>query len=413
MSCGFDIGKIEEVSKVHDSFYVYDETKIVTQINALKEAFPSAIFLYSVKCNPNKHVLKAIFSQGFGADAASVNEVLMAVEAGLKKDEIYFSAPGKTQADIEKTIDRAVIIADSLSEIGRIEAVATKKGISVNIGVRINPNFQFRRDDAGCPSKFGIDEEQVVSYLHNHHSLNVRVTGIHVHVRSQELDASVLKRYHKNIMAMADKIQEDCGIELEYINMGSGIGVPYSDQDLPLDLKELGAAAESEMRAFKEKHPNVKFMIESGRYVVCQSGTYVTKVLDRKTSHGKTYLIVKNTLNGFVRPSLERLVAHYTEGRPAFSSEPLFTQLNAFRISASKGGIRGEDDVEENVTIVGNLCTATDVIAEGIRLPKLECGDVIMISNAGAYGAVLSPMQFSSQDKPVEVFLNDEGLIEY
>lgn len=403
--------KIEEAAKLHDSFYLYDEAGIITQTTTLKEAFPSVKFLYSVKCNPNSHVLKTIFGQGFGADAASVNEVLMSEEAGLTKDEIYFSAPGKTQTDIEKIIDKAIIIADSLNEIERIEAVAVKRDIKINTGVRVNPNFQFYESgshDIGCPSKFGIDEEQLLSYLHNYHSQNVQITGIHVHMRSQELDALVMKRYYTKVIAMADTIQKECGIKLEYINLGSGIGISYSDQDSPLNLSDLGAMAEHEIQVFKEKYPNVRFMIETGRYVVCQNGVYVTKVLDRKISYGKTFIIVKNTLNGFIRPSLERLIAHYTGGKPTFSSEPLFTRFNVFKISALK-----EKRECEVVTVVGNLCTATDVIAEDIELPKLECGDVITVSNAGSYGAVLSPMQFSSQDKPVELFLNNKGIIEY
>ena len=145
-------------------------------------------------------------------------------------------------------------------------------------------------------------------------------------------------------------------------------------------------------------------MIEVGRYAVCKSGLYVTKVMDKKTSHGTTYLILKNTLNGFIRPSLAKLVEHYAVEETPASSEPLFTARDAFQFLTLK-----DEAPSETVTLVGNLCTATDVIAENIPMPHLECGDTVIITNAGGYAAVLSPLQFSSQERPAELFLTQSG----
>ncbi len=133
---------------------------------------------------------------------------------------------------------------------------------------------------------------------------------------------------------------------------------------------------------------------------------YVTKVIDRKLSQGKTFIILKNTMNGFVRPSLARLVAHYsTETSPA-GSEPFFSGADAFQFIALKEG-----KCNEYVTLAGNLCTATDVIAENILMPHLEYGDLVVVSNAGAYAAVLSPMQFSLQERPAELFVTKDGKV--
>ena len=108
-------------------------------------------------------------------------------------------------------------------------------------------------------------------------------------------------------------------------------------------------------------------------------------------------------MNGFLRPSLARLIARCAKEHPV-ACEPLFTQTDAFTVSALK-----KEPASEIVTIVGNLCTAADVIAEDVEMPHLECGDLLTISNAGAYGAVLSPMQFSSKDRPAEMFLKQNG----
>lgn len=413
--------KITEAAETHDSFYLYNESTIIEQARKLRKAFPNVKLLYSIKCNPNDNVLKTVFGEGFGADAASANEVLCAERLGLSKDDIYYSAPGKTQRDIEKTLGKATIIADSLSEIERIESVvavvaATEKitpEARVKIGIRINPNFSFyeEKGSTGCSSKFGVDEDKAISYLQEHrHNTNVLVTGIHVHMRSQELSAAVLGRYHQKVIEVAERIQQECGIELEYINVGSGLGISYSGTEHPLDLEQVGTRMEELMGELRKRYPKARLLVETGRYVVCQSGLYVTKVFDRKVSYGKTYLIVSNTLNGFIRPSLARLIAHYAKAGPLVGSEPLFTQLDAFSMITFKEHSTQRED-EEEVTIVGNLCTATDVVAENVKVPRLECGDLIAFSNAGAYGAALSPMQFSSQERPTELFLTCDGCL--
>ena len=395
---------LRDCLKRYDCFYLYDENTITESVARLKENFPQVKFLYSIKCNSNPHVLRAVFAQGLGADAASAGEVAMAREAGLSEDEIYYSAPGKSIEDIKNTMDKATLIADSLDEIKRIQSLAEQAGSMVKIGIRINPDFSFA-GDVGQPSKFGIDEEQAVSFLRRTPCKNVKISGIHVHLKSQELNMDTLASYYRRMLALSEKFDSLCD-GLDYINMGSGMGVPYAPGDIPLDVESLGTAVQREIGKYKAAHPNTKIIIEVGRYAVCESGIYVTKVMDRKISHGKTYLILKNTLNGFLRPSLARLVASYSEEALPCGSEPLFTSKDAFKIRVMKEG-----PASETVTLAGNLCTGTDVIAEDILLPRLECGDAVIITNAGSYAAVLSPIQFSSQEKPVELFLRQSGVI--
>ena len=146
--------------------------------------------------------------------------------------------------------------------------------------------------------------------------------------------------------------------------------------------------------------------METGRYVVGKSGHYVVKVLDRKESMGTTFIILSNTLNGFIRPSLGQLVMGYAKDADPAGSEPLFTNRDAFQFIALT-----DERKQETVTLVGNLCTAADVIAKDISMPRLKQGDVIAITNAGSYGAVLSPMQFSSQTPPQQLLLRCDGTV--
>lgn len=386
------------------SFYLYDEAGIQESIHSLKTSFPQIAFLYSVKCNANPNVLACIFSQGFGADAASAGEVELARQAGLSASQIYYSAPGKSIHDIERTIEAAILIADSLDEIKRIQAVAERLGKTIPIGIRINPDFSFL-GNVGSASKFGIDENQLIDFLRKNPYPNIRVTGIHVHLKSQELNAEVIAAYYERVFSLAERMETFCG-ELAFVNMGSGMGIQYAPTDSPLDVARLVQLAEKRIHAFQAAHENTKIIIEVGRFAVGKSGYYVTKVMDRKVSYGKTYLILKNTLNGFIRPSLARLVEAYSSERNPVGSEPLFTSVNAFQIDTLK-----DEAPSEKVTLVGNLCTAADVVAKDVLMPHLECGDAVILTNAGSYAAVLSPMQFSSQEPPKELFLTKDGVM--
>lgn len=186
--------------------------------------------------------------------------------------------------------------------------------------------------------------------------------------------------------------------------MGSGMGLSFPAGAAPLDVAALGAAVTEKIAAFRRQNPGVRVMIETGRYVVGGSGIYATKVLDRKISYGKTFIILKNTLNGFLRPSLAKLAERCAAPLPPV--EPLFTRGGAFPFYAAK-----EAPAEEIVTLAGNLCTAADIVAEDVLMPHLARGDVLFTTNAGAYGAALSPMQFSAQERPAELFLTDGGAI--
>lgn len=391
---------IEKLTKLYDSFYLYDQEVIEGKMCYLKENFPGVKFLYSMKCNPQNNVLQTIFDGGFGADAASLGEVLKANELGVTKNDIYYSAPGKTKNDIETALDKAVIIVDSVEEIYRIEKIAAELDKVVSIGVRINPNFTLSGDICQF-NKFGVDEEQVDEYLDGVQCSHIKITGIHVHLKSQELDTASMERYYKKVFKLAYKYSELTG-GLEYINLGSGLGVDYAYEDKPIDVEHLGQVVRSQMEIFAKENPNTQIMIETGRYVTCKSGVYVTKVIDRKVSCGKNILILKNTLNGFCRPSYEQMFTR-CGGQDAKAVEPLFTRNNAFQIETLK-----DTEEKEIVTLFGNLCTPNDIVATDIELPYLEYGDIIVFNNAGSYAAVISPMQFSSQEKPLELFLTKD-----
>ena len=370
--------------------YLYDRGQITERCAVLREALPGAALLYSVKANPFAPVVRTIAAQGFGADAASAEEVLLAGREGIPAEKIFYSAPGKTERDLEKAWGRCTFIADSFSELERLETLAAERGEQLRVGVRVNPSFSMG-GAAALPSKFGIDEEQLTSSAWGYPHLTLG--GIHVHLRSQVLDTDMLCAYYRDCLALAERIGTLPGAEMAFINFGSGIGTVYDAlREKPLAFEKI-AETVRDLRRRSE----AELLFETGRFLVCNAGTYYARVTDRKVSRGKTFLVAESGMNGFLRPAVAELLRQNLGEFPSAGQEPLYTSATqcAFRVLGREGEL-------ERVDIVGSLCTALDVLARDILLPRAEIGDILAVSNAGSYGCTLSPQLFSSHEPPKE-----------
>ena len=183
------------------------------------------------------------------------------ISASLEGDEIYYSAPGKTEDDIRSTLGNCEIIADSLGEIERISRIAGEN--MVDIGIRINPDFSMDGHGGG-PSKFGVDEEELLSFMKSSIPENIRIHGIHIHVKSQELDGMKLAAYYRHLLALAGKVESVMGHGLDYINMGSGMEIAYSMDEKEIDMESLGKEMAGPLASFRRNHPGTKLLIETG-----------------------------------------------------------------------------------------------------------------------------------------------------
>ncbi|MDL2310551.1 diaminopimelate decarboxylase [Peptostreptococcaceae bacterium OttesenSCG-928-C18] len=391
--------KNQEFIKENAPCYIYKEKEIIEQCKKLKKHLSGFEFLYSIKANPFKEVIKTISAEGFGADAASVHEVFLAKENGINLEQIFYSTPGKTDEDISNSFGECIIIADSFFDIIRINKLALSSNKIVKIGIRINPDFSMK-DNKGVSSKFGIDIEQI-NDLENIllECENIQVVGIHIHIQSQILNFQILGNYYLNCFEIAKRINKIKNIKIEFINFGSGIGTIYDkNKDNPVNLEKLAKITESVVNENRNTL-KAKLYIESGRFLVCNSGKYYTNIVDIKISHGKKYLVVQNGINGFLRPSIANLIQTITGEETISSYEPLYTTKKAFSFN-----VLNNSQEKETVTIVGNLCTSLDVLAENIELNTTKIGDIIEISNAGSYGYSLSPLLFASHKKPKQFY---------
>ncbi len=399
---------INEIKKltaqIEGSFFLYDKRTIDYKMRELTSNLKNFEFLYSIKANPFEPVVKHILNNGFGADAASSSEVKSAIKLGAKKENIFYSSPGKTERDIEETIDKCTIIADSYTELKLLNNIASKKKKTFSVGIRINPEFSMF-DKKELSSKFGIDEETLCENIDLLRSFsNISISGIHVHLQSQILDADALASYYERIFNIALQLNISFGWNIEFINFGGGLGIPYSINDKALNINQLNSLCSSILKKY-EPLEHIRLIIETGRFIVCECGWYVTPIVDCKVSRRKKYLIVQNGLNGFMRPVFAQFLNNFSSGKiDKFSAEPLFTGIDAFDFE-----ILGKNDKPfENVSIVGNLCTSTDVLVDNVLLPKASVGDYVVVSKAGSYGFSLSPLLFSSQLPPMQFFIDRE-----
>jgi len=214
------------------------------------------------------------------------------------------------------------------------------------------------------------------------------------------LNWHILSNYYKNVFSLASRLQEKLDGPLCFLNLGSGIGIPYCQDEVDCDIESLGHELEKLRVIHEDTFSQARILIESGRYLAGPCGWYVTHIVDTKESHGSHIAIAANTLNGFLRPCLEHLVTSTNPEAPA--REPLF-----YRTGSTPFYVLNDTQEMEKVTIYGNLCTAADIIASDVLLPKLAAGDVLAFPHAGAYSAVLTPFQFSSQVPPEVLFLKD------
>ncbi len=446
--------------------YVYDETVIARQLNLLRETFPGFSPLYSLKTNPHPAICRFMATNELGIDAASSFEVNRALEAGIAPENIFYSAPGKSRAHLAEALGKCLIVADSCSELVRLNELAGEtedaRKLPLRVGIRINPDFAFGPGElpeitAGASSKFGVDEEFLLTQKPLFDSLkHIRICGIHVFLRSQVLSHSALAAMFATVFNLAARCREALGWQLEFINFGGGIGIAptmgclqiadfdsrarkaglfakrvYSYGTRPEQKSQLDAAIgqnthlETAPRDYPEPNlrelrdevsrlaaahapslPGCTLMLESGRFLVGKAGVFLTRIEDIKESRGKTYAIVSSGMNAFFRPALMNLL-NGLPSPPTGPFEPLFSNYAAHTVSLPEKS----DGELKKVTVCGNLCTAMDVLANDVLLPDPQVGDVLAVANAGAYAVTLSPFAFTSFPRPTEVYVDLSGTI--
>jgi diaminopimelate decarboxylase len=354
--------------------FVYDLDRVAARIARLRAALPAPVEVhYAVKANPFAPLVQAMTKWVGGFDVASEGELRLAMAAGMAAAHISFAGPGKRTRELEAAIRAgATINLESEAEAERALAVGDALGIRPRLAVRVNPEFELRGSGmrmGGGAKPFGVDEARVVPLVRRIVEAGAEYRGLHIFAGSQSLDQGAIIETQANSVALARRIAEESGAAAPLVNLGGGFGVPYFAGDQPLDVEAIGAALAEVVE------PGQSYAIELGRWIVGEAGVYLTRVVERKLSHGKLFLVTDGGLH-------HQLAASGNFGTVVRRNYPVAV-ANRF----------GAEAVEE-ANVVGCLCTPLDRLADEAMLPEARADDVIAVFLAGAYGASASPAAF-------------------
>jgi diaminopimelate decarboxylase len=380
---------LAEVARVAGTpAYVYSASAIRAQYARLDAALagvPHRLH-YSVKANGNLALLALLRGLGAGVDIVSEGELHRALQAGFRGEDVVFSGVGKTVAELERAVAAGVklVNVESGAELTLLDAVAGRAGATVPVALRVNPEVEvetahhYTRTGARG-DKFGIpwDEARAVARLAD--SLpNVSLAGLDMHIGSQLTRIEPYADGLRRLLELREAIVADGGgKELRYLDMGGGLGVTYDEES----EADLDAFARIVVPAARQS--GLELVMEPGRFLVGNAGVLLTRVLYRKRSGGKDYVITDAGMTELLRPS------HY----------------NAFhRIEAV--GPAGEAGV---VDVVGPVCESGDFFARDRELGDVAPGDLLVVGSAGAYGAVMSS-NYNARPRVPEIIVDGDRL---
>ena len=364
-----DVAMSEITRSLRTPFYVYSRAVIKDNFDRFKRSIEGldGIICYSVKANSNLSVLETIAKLGGGADVVSLGEFQRALRAGIDPKKIVFSGVGKQDFEIAEMLKSSLLQfnVESLSELEMINGMAISLNIEAPIAFRVNPDI-----DAGthenistgkADNKFGIPIGKAKEiYKYASKLEKIKVVGIDVHIGSQISNLNAFRQTFEHLKKLIDDLK-GINIVLENIDIGGGLGIKYTEDDIQPDLQEYGKLVKQILGNL-----NCRIIFEPGRYIVGNSGILVTKVLHKKQSQNKNFLITDAGMNDFSRTALYG-AAH-----------------RLIPLSREKSG---ETEVYD---VVGPVCETTDTFLKNYLVEKADAGDFFAFLDVGAYGAVLS-----------------------
>jgi diaminopimelate decarboxylase len=373
-------------------FFAYDRAALTERVALLRSTLPAEMQLsYAVKANPMPAVVSHLNGLVDAFDVASAAEMHTALDTGKRAERVSFAGPGKTPDELSQAVAAGVTIEmESATEAERVVAIGERLGIRPRVAVRVNPDFQVKGSGmrlGGGPQQFGVDAELVPDLIADIADRDLDFLGFHIFAGSQNLNAELLCEAQRKTVELALRLADEAPEPVRYLNLGGGFGIPYFEKDRPLDLPAIGDNLDGLMAdAIRPSLPTTRVVVELGRYIVGECGIYVTQIVDRKESRGKTFLVVDGGLH-------HQLAASGNFGQVIRRNYPVAI------------GNRADLGPAETVSVVGCLCTPLDLLADNVELPAAGIGDLVVVFQAGAYGLTASPTAFLSHPKPMEVLV--------
>lgn len=367
--------------------YVYSRAHIEAQYRSYADALQgtSHLVCFAVKANSNLGVLNVLARLGAGFDIVSGGELERVLAAGGRADRVVFSGVGKTRADMRRALEVGVhcFNVESSDELERLQQVAAELGVRAPVSLRVNPDV-----DAGThpyistglkENKFGIaiaDAEEV--YIRAAQLPNLEVVGVDCHIGSQLTSLEPFLDALDRILMLVDRLG-DCGILLNHLDLGGGLGVRYRDEQPPL--------AGDYIKAVRERlgERDLALVFEPGRHIVANAGVLLTRVEYLKHTEHKDFAIVDAAMNDLIRPALYQ------------------AWMDVSAVQPRAGEARSYD-------VVGPICETGDFLAKDRTLNLAE-GDLLAVRSAGAYGFVMSS-NYNTRGRSAEVLVDGDQAFE-
>ncbi len=361
--------------------FVYSATVILERLEALRRAFTRDVLVcYAMKANTNGAVCRTLAKAGAGADIVSGGELMRALKAGFPAERVVFSGVGKTTEEMAAALKAGVLAfnVESAEELDALAKVAGRLGKRAPVSVRLNPDVRAKTHPhittGRAENKFGVEAPEARALLRlaaKDHRL--KAVGIQCHIGSQITDIAPYKKAAAGVAALVRSLEKE-GIRLAFADLGGGLGVRYKDET-PLDPKTFARTLEAAFRGL----PDLRLLVEPGRYLVADSGVLLTRVLYRKKTSKRRFVIVDGAMTDLPRPAL------YDAWHPVWP------------VKERKG-------TKRLVDVVGPVCESGDFLARQRALAPLEQGDLLAVGKAGAYGFAMSS-QYNSRPRAAEVLV--------
>jgi diaminopimelate decarboxylase len=370
-------------------FYIYDLDLIGRRVRALRSILPPGFRVaFAVKSNPALAVVAHMHRCGLGADVASAGELATVLRAGFDPADVAMTGPGKRDDELELAVGAGigVITVESIGELRRLEAIAgrahRRQPVLLRLSVSEDARLERVRLIGGADGKFGMPLATLTGAAEiAAASPHLDLLGLHAFGASNLRDADQLVAHIAQLVDVARDVMTEVGVPLRLVDAGGGLGIPYADDEEPLDLEVLQRRLQA-LRAHWDDIPDLREMqvlLEPGRFLVGPAGAYVARVVDVKGPDSAPVAILDGGINHAVRPALVR-----TEHRLAVLAADSIRALVP-------------------VTVAGPLCTGIDIFATGACLPRPRVGDLVAVLDTGAYGFTESMPWFLSHPTPAEV----------
>ncbi|MFF4249657.1 type III PLP-dependent enzyme [Streptomyces sp. NPDC001663] len=374
--------------------FVYDGAALRDQFDGLRDRLhPAMEIFYSLKANPNISICALLHSFGARAEVSSLVELTTARRAGVPPEQVIFLGPGKSRQELAACLDTGIyaVVCESLPEVALVDELARERGVRAPVALRVNPRFAVKRSGlamGGKPRQFGIDEEELFARTDLVKRFpDVDLMGVQVYMGTRILSENVVIENTTRILDLAERLSAALNLDLRMVDVGGGLGVAYFDGERDLDAKVLTDGLNPVIEDFTARHPGTRLIMELGRYLTAEAGTYVMGVRYTKTSMGERFAVADGG-------------THHHMAAVGIGS---FVKRN-FPMAVLN---RLDEPPTEEWNVTGPLCTPNDTIGRKVPLPPVRPGDLIGVHRSGAYGPTASPGLFLSHGYPAEVLVHE------